>query len=363
MLLALLLPPGPAAAQSNDPAPAAPAAEKARTGVVVLPVVFTMPETKLGAGVGGLLTFRPAGSVASSRPSSVYFIAVYTQRKQFSIEAKPELYFRRERYLATGDVIFERYPNKYWGVGNDALAAAVQDYTPRTMSADLSFQRKLLPARKMYAGLFVRYERITMLKTDPGGSLAAGTVPGSRGGTTAGAGVILNWDSRDNVFYPRAGHYFQVKAVAHGKFLGGEYAFNLLDVDLRKYLSLPKRAVLALQAVVQTYTGTAPFYRMARLGGDATMRGYYKGRYRDRSLLAVQSEVRFPVLWRFSGVVFGGLGQVADGLGRLRAGAFKPSVGFGLRFLIVPREGTNIRVDQAYGLDSSGFYFNAGEAF
>lgn len=93
------------------------------------------------------------------------------------------------------------------------------------------------------------------------------------------------------------------------------------------------------------------------------MRGYYKGRYRDRSLLALQAEFRFPVWKRFSAVVFGGFGQVANGLGRLQFDGFKYSVGLGLRFLVVPKEGTNLRVDQAFGRGSSGFYFNANEAF
>jgi hypothetical protein len=61
--------------------------------------------------------------------------------------------------------------------------------------------------------------------------------------------------------------------------------------------------------------------------------------------------------------VFGGFGQVADGPGRLRFDGFKYSIGFGLRFLVVPKEGANLRVDQAFGQGSSGFYFNANEAF
>ena len=359
IIVSLLLSPARLLAQAEDKKPE----EKARTGLVILPVIFTMPETKLAGGVGGLFTVRPAGSAPTARPSSLSFYAIYTQLKQFEIDLKPEIYLRNERYFLSADLIINKFPNKYWGVGNDVPESWEENYTPRTLSADVSFQRKVFPAQRLYVGLVGRIEHIKMLKRDEDGTLAAGGVPGWQGGTTAGAGFIVNLDSRDNVFYPRSGNYFQVKTIFHGGFLGSDYAFRLLDVDLRKYLTLPYRSVLALQAVLQTYGGTAAFYRMSRLGGDATMRGYYKGRYRDRSYLALQAEVRFPVWWRFSAVVFGGFGQVADGLGRLRLGDFKPSVGLGLRFLIAPKEGTNLRVDQAFGRDSSGFYFNAGEAF
>lgn len=352
-----------AAARPLAPAEEEKAGEKARTSLVVLPVIFSMPETKLGGGVGGLFTLRPAGSAPTARPSSLYFVAIYTQLKQFEVELKPELYLRNERYFLNADLIVNKFPNKYWGIGNDVPDAWEENYTPRTLSADLSFQRKLFPSQKVYVGILYRFEHIKMLKRDEGKMLATGDVPGSQGGTTSGAGFIVNWDNRDNVFYPRSGNYFQVKTLFHGGLLGSDYTFNLLDVDLRKYVSVFSRAVLAFQAVVQTYGGTAPFYKMPRLGGDATMRGYYKGRYRDRSLLALQAEFRFPVWKRFSAVVFGGFGQVANGLGRLQFDGFKYSVGLGLRFLVVPKEGTNLRVDQAFGRGSSGFYFNANEAF
>ncbi len=339
------------------------AEEKARTSLVVLPGIFSMPETKLGVGVGGLFALRPAGSAPTARPSSLYFVAIYTQLKQFEVGLKPELYLHNERYFLNADLIVNKFPNKYWGIGNDVAEDWEENYTPRTLSADLSFQRKLSAAKKVYVGILYRFEHIKMLKTDEGKRLAAGDVPGSQGGVTSGSGFIVNWDSRDNLFYPRSGNYFQVKTIFYGGLLGSDYAFNLLDVDLRKYVSVFSRCVLAFQTVFQTYGGTAPFYKMPKLGGDATMRGYYKGRYRDRSLLALQAEVRFPVWKRFSGVVFGGFGQVSDGPGRLRLNAFKHSVGFGLRFLIVPKEGTNLRIDHAFGKGSSGFYFNANEAF
>jgi outer membrane protein assembly factor BamA len=352
-----------AAARPFAPAEEGKAGEKARTSLVVLPVIFSMPQTKLGGGVGGLFTLRPAGSAPTARPSSLYFVAIYTQLKQFDLELKPELYLRNERYFLNADLIVNKFPSKYWGIGNNVPDAWEENYTPRTLCADLSFQRKPSSAQKVYAGILYRFEHIKMLKRDEGKMLAAGDVPGSRGGTTSGAGFIINWDNRDNLFYPRSGNYFQVKALFHGGLLGSDYSFNLLDIDLRKYISVFSSAVLAFQAVLQTYGGTAPFYKMPKIGGDATMRGYYKGRYRDRSLLALQAEFRFPVWKRFSAVVFGGFGQVADGLGQLRFDSFKYSVGFGLRFLVVPKEGTNLRVDQAFGRDSSGFSFNANEAF
>jgi hypothetical protein len=102
---------------------------------------------------------------------------------------------------------------------------------------------------------------------------------------------------------------------------------------------------------------------LPRLGGDKILRGYYKGRYRDKILAVVQAEVRIPVWWRFGVTAFAGAGDVADRPGRLRLADFKFSWGWGIRFKISPREGTNLRMDVGYGKNGSGFYLTANEAF
>jgi hypothetical protein len=121
--------------------------------------------------------------------------------------------------------------------------------------------------------------------------------------------------------------------------------------------------VFAVQALFQTTSGTVPFMALPRLGSDSILRGYNSARYRDHSLAAAQVEYRLPVWWRFGMVCFAGFGQVADKVGRLNLDEFKYSVGFGIRFRIDPKEGTNIRLDFGFGKRSSGNYLTGGEAF
>jgi len=337
--------------------------DKAGVGAVVLPLLFNMPETKWGGGVGGLLTYRPEGHSPDSRPSSLYFYAVYTQLKQFSTKWEPEAYFRGETYFFKGKIQFERYPEKIWGLGNDTPAVHEEDFTPRTFVLELSFQKKIWPVRNLYAGPLYQFESYAVLKSEPGGLLDSETWPGASGGTSSGAGFIINWDTRDNVFFPGRGRYWQVSAVWNSKLLGSGFNYVSLKMDLRRYVSLLSSHVLALQALYQAVVGEPPFKSIPKLGGDSIMRGYYLGRYRDRHLLAFQAEYRLPVWWRFGLVGFAGLGQVAESRGRFELGNMKYSAGFGVRFKIAPSEGTNIRLDFAWGKGTSGFYFTASEAF
>ena len=93
------------------------------------------------------------------------------------------------------------------------------------------------------------------------------------------------------------------------------------------------------------------------------MRGYYEGRYRDRQYLAGQAEYRFPLWWRIGGAAFAGMGDVAPDLGSFTFSSLKPSYGLGLRFMINKEEKVNIRLDYAWGKETSGFYLEITEAF
>lgn len=354
----------PAAGQEAKPDEKA-RAKKDNIGLVVIPMVFYQPETKWAGGVGGLLTLRNPGQDPASRPSSVYFYAIYTQLRQFRTQIVPAFYFKNEAYLLSGTLTMERYPNKFWGFGAGTPDSAVQNYTPRTFSLEVSFQKRILARERLYVGLQYQLENQKILQADPGGSIGRGLIPGSKGGTVSGLGFILNWDTRDNIFSPSRGRYFQASTYFNGKLLGSDYTFNSVKVDLRTYMhGFAPSHVLALQAIYQSVLGpVSPFYRYAKLGGDSLMRGYYAGRYRDKYFMAFQAEYRLPVWWRFGLVTFAGLGDVAKDIRHINFDEFRYSVGAGLRFKISPKEGANLRADFAFGQGTAGFYFTANEAF
>ncbi len=342
--------------------------EKEKSGVktsslLIIPVVFYTPETKLAGGVGGIYAFRPGASDAKTRPSTFYFAAIYTQRKQFQVSLTPEVYLRNEKYFLSGKFLLEKYPNKFFGIGNETPDSTEEDYTLRTASFDLSAQKRLFPGRRLYLGLKYQFENYRMLKVETGGLLSGREIVGSRGGTISGLGFIVRWDTRDNVFSPFSGDYWQLQTIFHGSLLGSDYGFTNVRADLRKYFPVMARHVIAVQGVVNVVPGEAPFHKLAKLGGEEIMRGYYSGRYRDKAMVALQAEYRLPV-WRWLGAVgFAGLGEVADRLGGFRFSGFKSSVGAGLRFILNKRERTLIRLDFGWGRGTSGMYFTAGEAF
>lgn len=334
-----------------------------RISTVVLPIIFCMPETRWGLGVGGLLTYRAKGSPENARPSSLYFQAYYTQNKQYGIELKPEIYLKNEAYIINAYFKISKFPNKFWGYGNQTLDEAEEDYTPKMFNFDLSLQRKILPGERLYVGIQYKFENLNIVEVEEDKQLASGLITGSEGGKLSSLGFILNWDRRDNIFFPRKGNYFQLTTNFNSPIFGSDFKFTTVKFDLRKYFPVFKSHVFAVQAILQFVTGSPTFRHMSEIGGDMVMRGYYSGRYRDMSMMVLQTELRVKIWKLFGAVVFASVSDVADKLGKLSLGNLKYSVGIGLRILVVPKEGTNIRLDYGFGKGTSGFYIMANEAF
>ncbi len=337
---------------------------------VVLPVIFYMPETRWGLGGGGQFTYRSKNAPKESRPSSLLFQVYYTQNKQYGIDLTPEIYLKKEAYLIRGFFKISKFPDKFWGIGNDTpdLEEGLEDadylnYTPQMFNFDLSVQRRILKEERLYAGLQYKYEYLEIKDWAPLGLLASGEITGSRGGKLSSLGFLLNWDTRDNIFFPLTGNYFMISADFYSSTVGSEFDFTTFKIDLRKYFKISTSDVFAVQALLWNVSGEPTFRHMAEIGGDSIMRGYYQGRYRDHSMFALQAEYRMNI-WKFIGMVgFVGVSNVADRIGNLGFKNLKYSVGLGLRFCVVPKEGTNLRVDYGLGKGTSGTYITANEAF
>jgi hypothetical protein len=164
--------------------------------------------------------------------------------------------------------------------------------------------------------------------------------------------------------YPGAGEYHQLRATRSLDVSGNGNDYSTLSLDLRAYLPI-RSGVMALRALGTVSREEPPFDLMPRLGGQSLLRGYFGGRFRDRSLGALEVEARSGMWRRLRGVLFAGAGQVADVPAGMRLDAFHTSAGFGLRFLLSRHEEFNLRLDfgWALDLDSGGTYIGFGEAF
>lgn len=337
--------------------------EKDKVGITILPILYYTPETKLAFGAGSLFTYRFGLFFKQARPSTLFLAAVYTQMKQFNLQVKPEIYLKNNSVFLTGSFLAERFPTKFWGIGAEADESLEESYTPQTYFMEIGLQRKLFQKTSLYLGVKYHLESCRIVEKKAGGLLDQGLISGSDGGLLSGLGLIINFDNRDNIFYPVSGYYLQAFGFWNDRMFGSDFNYFSFRLDLRNYLTVADCQVLAFQAILDTSLGEVPFYKLPRIGGDSLLRGYYNGRFRDRNLLAFQAEYRFPIWRKFSGVVFGAMGSLADRFRDFTWDNLKYAAGLGLRFKIIPKENANLRIDFAFGPGSTGIYFKAGESF
>jgi len=336
--------------------------------IVPLPVLFYMPETGTGFGAVTAYYFYPAGDARTSdsarlQPSNLNVMAIYTSKKQIILRLIGDLYLGGGDVRLLSTVGYSKFPTTVWGIGNDTQDEMEEDYTPDTYDLWLEVQRRVWPS--WYAGVLVQAAHRALKVIEEGGLIDTGQLPGTEDGRIVGLGVSLVRDTRSNTVYPRSGSYHQARAIFYDGALGSEHDFSSVTLDLRQYLAPIPGHVLALRALGEGTAGSAPFDILPQLGGDLLLRGYFGGRFRDKDLLAFQAEYRMPIWWRIGAVGFVSAGQVAPKLSSLALDGFKPAAGLGLRILLSPEEGLNIRADYGWGFDvgSSGFYLSIGEAF
>jgi len=330
-------------------------------GWIALPVIYYTPETSLAFGVGAMYYFRLSGKGLKQRPSSIRTLLVYTQKKQWMIILSPELYLKNEDYCIQGNFMLSKFRSKFWGVGNDTPSENEENYSYRIFDLVVKLQRRILS--RLNFALRYEYQYNNIVEVEEKGLLETGQFLGTDEARVSGVSLLANWDSRDNIFSPSRGSFYQCSLTFFRKGLGSDYHFNRINFDLRSYFRFRTAHVLAIQGYFNSTSGDVPFQMLSFLGGPLILRGYYQGRYRDKHAVVFQLEYRMP-LWRRLGLVgFTSVGDVLDKIKQFSLGKVKATFGAGLRFAIKPEEKLNFRFDLGFSKDSVGVYFTLTEAF
>jgi hypothetical protein len=337
------------------PTPAPPPAPG--TSWFALPIVFWLPETRLGFAAAGGLQFHLRGT---QRASSIFLVGAYTLEAQSSIDLATDLQTPGGTVL-TGRLRVVNFPDQFFGIGPDTPDSAREDYTRRWNQAIFGAEVPL-HGRKLRAGprLDLRVEDIRNVQ--PGGQLASGTIEGSNGFSAVGLGGSAAWDTRDLPLYPSHGQLVEAWLLWYPKQLGHHDEFTAMSVEGRTFHAVGGGRIVAAAAYIEDASGQVPFTLLPKLGSTGYLRGWREGRFRDHLATAAQVELRMPIWDRFSGVAFVSAGEVAPDLGGLRWDTLRASAGVGVRFRLTP-EGTNIRLDVADSSAGPEVYLLLLEAF
>lgn len=172
---------------------------------------------------------------------------------------------------------------------------------------------------------------------------------GLTGFKSAGAGVVLYHDSRDNLDSPKKGWVFNANNVFYGADDQGNGSFEVYRADYKQFWSHGDGHVLAVRQSNQ-WTVEAPPSAFA----PVTLRGYTMGEYLGKYMSSLELEERHRIAERWTATAFAGVACLyGESKACSNAKDRYPSAGLGVQYVIKPDKGIVANLEFAVGKEGN----------
>jgi len=258
---------------------------------VLVPNPISDPTIGTGLALGVLyLHPQEEDNTASSPQTSVSgVVGMYTDSDSWAAGIFHDGYYSGDRYRVRGILGYGVFNLKYYGIGNDSI---LRDHPIDYEAKGILFVPRVifrLPWQGWYSGLEYYYLDIdtTFKLSDILNILPDVDIPTR----TAGLGLVLVYDSRDNNFWPSKGMVLDATVRDYGQYFSGDFDYTKFIVKFSQYFSLTDKIIFAYRVDGQFIGGDAPFYDLSKI----RLRGLPSGSFADRHAVTAQAEVRWNV--------------------------------------------------------------------
>jgi outer membrane protein assembly factor BamA len=303
-----------------------------------------------------------------SQASYVGAGGMYAEGGSWALGLGGSFNFKADTWKLKGGLAYFDVTIPFYGIGNDAGGDDQSiDLNEEGWAVGVKGLRRI--AGDWYAGLSYRYAPLTTSfdsDTDPTAIVQDPPVLGLGESTMASLGLVGERDSRDSQFAATRGSFFQLTWSVADELVGSDFDFQSIKASYNLYRRIKKdsdKMIIAGRASACATPGDTPFYALCKFGQSFDLRGYVGGRYRDKAMLAIQTEFRWSFSRRWGAVGFIGVGGVSESLSDFDAQDSLPAAGVGVRFSVSPENRLNISLDWAVGKDDNYVYIYVGEAF
>jgi len=324
-----------------------------------LPVPIPISNPTIGSGLqAALLYLHPKTSSDLTVPNSTSGImAMYTDTKSRLLGAFHDGNWKNDLYrfrIVAGTGTFNL---DYFGIGDDSDLK--NNPIPYAIDTDILFSQLLrqIPSNKdWYLGLRYAFIRSNVAFE----ALSNPDLPAiNTNAITSSLGIITNYDSRDNNYYPLHGNLFELSWSITDEALGSDFNFSNLNISLNHYQSFSTKSVVAFRIKVSDTNGNVPFYLLPTL----RLRGFPAGRYKNNSLISGHTEWRYKPVQRWGYILFFEAGSVADTFSTLPDNELITAYGAGIRWQVTQDKRLNLGLDIGFSKGESAVYVNIGERF
>lgn len=328
-----------------------------KASVLVAPIPFY--NSQLGAGLVGVAGVLKRIGSDRAPPSSVGLFGVATTNGTWGAGVGGMAHFGDDdwRLLAGGGYMDMRF--SYYGIGG----ASDVPVGLRLKIAPLRVQGLRQVVKNLYLGGQVQYSRVSIGLDVDSAAFDVPFVPDPRTFTEVIVAPVVEFDSRNDQFFPTRGWLVDASASLLSAKLGSDSTMQRYDVLTTWQTGWDDGTQVVAASVLGCYaTGEVPINQLCLVSGQNGLRGYEPGRYLDRTMVTVQAEYR-KMVGRFGFTAFAGVAQTAPRPADLSTEDLLPAAGVGLRFRLLKQFPINYRTDVAFGKDGVEFYFSIGEGF
>ena len=176
----------------------------------------------------------------------------------------------------------------------------------------------------------------------------------------AGLALVLEHDTRDNMFTPNRGARSALAVSRFGSAFGGDFEYAKLDASYLKYWPLlEERVSLGMRLNYAFAEDEAPFYAVPYV----SLRGVPMLRYQGEHVVTAELEPRFRLGERWSVVAFAGLARAAAEPSEFDDVVDVYNYGGGFRYLLSRQLGLAAGIDLARGPEEEAVYLTFGNAW
>jgi outer membrane protein assembly factor BamA len=177
----------------------------------------------------------------------------------------------------------------------------------------------------------------------------------------ATAGIVAQWDTRDDTIYPTIGQNLSFSATYTDETGGLDFEYARTSLGYDQFWSVGRDGVIAARVAGCAMGDRSPFFDSCLLGAE--LRGFSLFEFYGDRMLTAQAEYRGRFNERFGYVAFGGIGEVEKSLFSIDSGV-QYAGGLGLRYRVSKEFGLDVSVDATLnGNGESLVYLYVGQGF
>ncbi len=330
-----------------------------KKGLLPVPIIITEPAIGYGGGLAAVYFHDKLGAKKGAPPSISAIAGAKTDNGTWFAGGGHMGIWAQDNIRYTGGAGVGLLKMDYYGLSGFNGRGKTQGVHFETKALFLTQELQIrLWDSNFFAGVgytLVDTKNLFKLSSE----MSAPDLPGREfDSRSAALSLMLNYDSRDNMFTPSKGIAAEIKCMSFNEIWGSDQDFMKYSALFTGYTKLRKNLVLGLRGAAKILDGDAPFYAYPYID----MRGIKAMQYQGDQTLLGEAELRWAFTPRWALVGFGGAGKAYNDGAKGNTDIIY-SKGIGIRYLIASKLGLQTGIDIAKGPDDTTITIQFGSSW